>query len=504
MVTSKAVIEDAKALAPLCAAGAARVQLENRWSRRLGNATLIKLLFLLADLIAVALSHGLAGWIAVRYFGLSPAVLDPANYALFYLPFFAAIQYLCGGYKSPGLKRPERELEMDFKVVSFFFLALVCANFVFFKPIGFSRYVLVSWYVLGLSLVVLLRFSLRGFYAGLWRRGIAREITVLAGPLRLLEALQQKLLVQRHFRHEVVGALASPQPALVFPETQLPVLGRLEDWETVAERYGVRRIILHVSAVEHGRSGAFLAMARRCREKGIGIEVYSDMLASPEFHYERNEFFGSYSFSSAGGWSRAAQFALKRALDFLLGLVGSLVTLVLLPVIALLQRREDRGPVFYASEFVGTDGRPYYYRKFRTMVSDADAVLRNDPQLKEEFDRKCKLENDPRVLRVGRFLRKYSIDEFPQFFSLLSGKLTFVGPRTVRQQESQRYGELLPRLLSVKPGMTGYWQVMGRQTTSYEERIQMDMFYIEHWSIWLDLVIMGKTVWKVISADGAY
>jgi lipopolysaccharide/colanic/teichoic acid biosynthesis glycosyltransferase len=153
---------------------------------------------------------------------------------------------------------------------------------------------------------------------------------------------------------------------------------------------------------------------------------------------------------------------------------------------------------------VGTDGRPYYYRKFRTMVSDADAVLHNDPQLKEEFDRKCKLEHDPRVLRVGRFLRKYSIDEFPQFFSLLSGKLTFVGPRTVRQQESQRYGELLPRLLSVKPGMTGYWQVMGRQTTSYEERIQMDMFYIEHWSIWLDLVIMGKTVWKVISADGAY
>jgi lipopolysaccharide/colanic/teichoic acid biosynthesis glycosyltransferase len=245
-------------------------------------------------------------------------------------------------------------------------------------------------------------------------------------------------------------------------------------------------------------------MARRCQEKGVGIEVYSDMLASPEFHYERNEFFGSYSFSAAASWSRSAQFVVKRAMDFLLGLVGSLATLLLTPVIALLLRWEDPGPVFYASEFVGCDGRPYYYRKFRTMVCDADALLRKNPQLKEEFDRKYKLEQDPRVLRVGRFLRKYSIDEFPQFFSLLSGKLTFVGPRTVRQEESRRYGELLPRLLSVRPGMTGYWQVMGRQTTSYEERIQMDMFYIEHWSIWLDLVIMGKTVWKVVSADGAY
>ncbi len=105
---------------------------------------------------------------------------------------------------------------------------------------------------------------------------------------------------------------------------------------------------------------------------------------------------------------------------------------------------------------------------------------------------------------MGRFLRRYSLDEFPQFFSLLTGQLTFVGPRVISREEKERYGALLPKLLSVKPGLTGFWQVKGRQTTSYDERIQMDMFYIDHWSIWLDLVIMVKTVGKVLRAEGAY
>ncbi len=200
------------------------------------------------------------------------------------------------------------------------------------------------------------------------------------------------------------------------------------------------------------------------------------------------------------GWQRT----LKQILDLLIGLLGSTVTVLLTPVIALLLKCEDRGPAFHRREFVDCDGSVHYYLKFRTMVVGADQVLRNSPSLKRQFDHKYKLEHDPRVLRVGRILRKYSLDEFPQFFSLLAGRLTFVGPRVISREEIPRYGELLPKLLSVKPGMTGYWQVMGRQKTTYAERVQMDMFYIDHWSLGLDLLIMAKTVWKVLRADGAY
>lgn len=195
---------------------------------------------------------------------------------------------------------------------------------------------------------------------------------------------------------------------------------------------------------------------------------------------------------------------IKKAFDCGIGLAGSLATVLMIPVIALLLKREDDGPVFHRREFVDCDGVVRYYLKFRTMVTDADQRLQEDPELRQQFDFKFKLRDDPRVLRIGRILRKYSIDEFPQFFSLLTGQLTFVGPRVISREETSRYGELLPKLLSVKPGMTGYWQVMGRQKTSYAERIRMDMFYIDHWSLKLDFIIMAKTLWKVVRADGAY
>lgn len=195
---------------------------------------------------------------------------------------------------------------------------------------------------------------------------------------------------------------------------------------------------------------------------------------------------------------------LKRFLDIGIGLIGSVVTLLLTPVIALLLRWEDGGPVFYWREFVDCDGQVRYYLKFRTMVRNADQVLLSNPGLKRRFAQTHKLRDDPRVLRVGRILRKFSIDEFPQFFSVLAGQLAFVGPRVISHEETSRYGELLPKLLSVKPGMTGYWQTMGRQETTYEERIRMDMFYIDHWSMWLDFCIMGKTFGKVLRGEGAY
>jgi lipopolysaccharide/colanic/teichoic acid biosynthesis glycosyltransferase len=184
--------------------------------------------------------------------------------------------------------------------------------------------------------------------------------------------------------------------------------------------------------------------------------------------------------------------------------VGSVVTLLLVPVIFVLVNLEERGPLFYRSAYLGQDGGIRHYLKFRTMHVDADGILERDAILQARFRDKQKLIDDPRVTRCGRFLRKSSLDEFPQFFSILKGDLTFVGPRTIRQEEAVHYGPLLGKLLSVKAGVTGFWQVMGRQTTTYAERVQMDMFYIDRWSIWLDLVIAAKTFWKVLKAEGAY
>jgi len=234
------------------------------------------------------------------------------------------------------------------------------------------------------------------------------------------------------------------------------------------------------------------------------VEAYSSLFGTTALRYERDEFSGYFRFYAPPKWSRAAQRAVKASLDVAIGFIGSLATIALMPVIALLVKLEDGGPLFYRQEYIGTDGTVQHYLKFRTMVVNAQQVLESDPALKAEFEQSFKLKRDPRILRVGHFLRKFSIDEFPEFFSLLTGQLTFVGPRTLSWAQRDRYGALLPKLLSVKPGLTGFWQVMGRQTTTYEEKIQMDMFYIDHWSIWLDLVIVAKTFWEVVRANGAY
>ena len=194
----------------------------------------------------------------------------------------------------------------------------------------------------------------------------------------------------------------------------------------------------------------------------------------------------------------------KPLLDFIVGIAGSIVTLLITPIIAMLIKLEDGGPVFYAREFVDCDGTIRYYLKFRTMVRNADKLLASDPDLQNQFSEKYKLQSDPRILRIGRFLRKSSIDEFPQFFSLLTGDLTFVGPRVISREETGRYGDQLPKLLSVKPGITGYWQVNGRQNTTYEERVRMDMYYVDHQSLRLDLMIVAKTFWAVLSGEGAH
>ena len=487
----------------VCAAASGRVA---QIAGLLGRSWVKRLIFLVADAVALIAAHHLAEILTRRWMNNSTTFLTPSSFYLFYVPFFTVLLYLFGGYKSPDLRRPEKELELLTKGVSFSFTALACANFVLFKSAVFSQYALVEWYILALVFLFAGRFSLRAMYAALWRRGFARQKALLIGPAAGLTDFQQRLSVQRYQGYELAGILVEPVAPTVSDTIRfaLPLLGPLADWEEIAEAQGTKLVVVHLdeSAADHYPS--VLEIPRRCQEKGIEVEVNLPPFGPEETRCERNEFSGYLRFSSRPRWSRAAQRAMKAVLDILIGLAGSAVTLALLPIMGIFIKWEDGGAIFHRSDYIGTDGCVHHFLKFRTMVENAEQILENDPALKAQFEFSFKLKDDPRVLRVGRFLRKYSLDEFPQFFSVLTGHLTFVGPRAITSEQCERYGELLPKLLSVKPGLTGFWQVMGRQTTTYEEKIQMDIFYIDHWSIWLDLVIIAKTFREVVRAQGAY
>lgn len=198
----------------------------------------------------------------------------------------------------------------------------------------------------------------------------------------------------------------------------------------------------------------------------------------------------------------------KRYLDLLLLFFVSIVGFPLFLIIFLIIKLTSRGSLFYKHKRVGQNGKPFYVYKFRTMVNGADKllpkILKSDPNAREEFENGYKLKNDPRVTPIGRILRKTSLDELPQLINILKGEMSFVGPRPIVEEEKVKYGEYLPLLLKEKPGLTGLWQVSGRNNLSYEERVALDIEYIRNKNLKLDIKIILKTILVLFSGNGAY
>lgn len=197
------------------------------------------------------------------------------------------------------------------------------------------------------------------------------------------------------------------------------------------------------------------------------------------------------------------QRTVKHTFDF----IGAAALLLLLSplflLIAVAIKLDDGGPVFFRRRVVGQKGE-FDAFKFRTMIVNAQAVLESNPSLQKEYKQTFKLKKDPRITPTGIWLRKYSLDELPQLFNVLRGQMSVIGPRMSTREELERCGPYRDVILSVRPGISGYWQVNGRQNVSFEEHVAMDVYYVENWSLWLDFRILLKTPLEVISGDGAY
>ena len=180
----------------------------------------------------------------------------------------------------------------------------------------------------------------------------------------------------------------------------------------------------------------------------------------------------------------------------------------LLLAIVVLIKLDSPGPAVYGHRRVGAGGEHFRCWKFRTMYTNAeqllDECLQGDPRLRAEWEQTFKLRDDPRVTRVGRFLRKTSLDELPQLWNVLIGQMSLVGPRPIVDAEIPKYGAAYDLYRRIRPGISGFWQVSGRSDTSYAERVKLDAYYVHNWSVWLDLIILARTVGSVILGRGAY
>lgn len=196
---------------------------------------------------------------------------------------------------------------------------------------------------------------------------------------------------------------------------------------------------------------------------------------------------------------------IKRSFDIVCSLLAMILLSPFFLIVSLIIKLSDRGPVFFRHKRTGRNGKDFYLVKFRSMKVNAEEMIKDfTPEQMKEYKENFKLENDPRITKIGKFLRKTSIDEIPQFYNIFIGDMSFVGPRPVTEEETEIFGSHRGMLLSVRPGLTGYWAAYGRgDLTGYRRRRAMEIYYVKNCSVWLDIKIIFKTVGTVITGSGS-
>jgi exopolysaccharide biosynthesis polyprenyl glycosylphosphotransferase len=306
------------------------------------------------------------------------------------------------------------------------------------------------------------------------------------------------IIVGRNEVSEVIKSFWEQNPYLNYK-----VIDVIEDIDNIDELVSKNNIneILVTKRISDGEALKLISLKRK---KGVYIKMVPESYLFFSKRISFDEISGipvmELEISNLEGF----QGYIKEIIDIVLGTIGLILFSPLFIIIAILIKLDSEGPIFYKHLRVGRYGKPFYLWKFRTMYKDADKILDKYPELKKEFEKEFKLKNDPRVTRIGKFLRKFSLDEIPQIFNILKGEMSIVGPRPVTFKELEKYGEYKDEVLRVKPGLTGLWQVSGRSDLDYARRIALDLYYIQNWSLLLDIKIILKTIPAVFFGKGAY
>ncbi|MFN2250566.1 MAG: sugar transferase, partial [Anaerolineae bacterium] len=286
----------------------------------------------------------------------------------------------------------------------------------------------------------------------------------------------------------------------------LAVLGDLASIEALVARHGAGEVVVATSAVS--RADLVDLFRRFARRSDVQLRLSSGLFEVMTTGLEVKELAYVPLINVQPVRLTGIDVALKLLLDYGVATLAVVLGSPLFAALALAVRLDSPGPILHRRRVLGLGGKEFDAYKFRTMHENAVELLEEylaaHPELRAEFEEHEKLRADPRVTRVGRVLRKCSLDELPQLFNVLLGQMSIVGPRMITKAEHPRYRQWDMNLLTVKPGITGLWQVSGRSDVSYEERVQLDMNYIRNWTIWLDLHILLRTIPAVLRGRGAY
>ncbi len=466
--------------------------LENR------NSVVIGLL-ILADIITVSFAVVLSA--TIRYI-LIPTMGGIVNWQLiinslvFFVIFTVVLAWLNGLYPGFGLAAVQ-EMQRVLYVVSLASVFLGVILFLQQLGMAFSRMIFVLTWFLSAMFMMLGRFAIRNRFSRFTWWGI--PMIVIGSHERVAPVINKLLQIRRLGFRPVYyfdpDARADQSISGVDPINDQQAL------QNLVTQSRIQHVVL-TTPIEYFNS----AESEWLRDVFPNILFILDTAPFGSLWVRTIDIHGTLAVETNYHLLNKQETIIKRIFDMILTVLLLLVTWPIFLLLALLVRLDSKGPILYTQQRLGQNGELFDSYKFRTMFKDAEErlqeVLDADPEAKQEYQTYHKLVNDPRVTRVGKFLRRYSLDELPQFINVLKGDMNLIGPRSYLPRELPVMGSYVKVILKVRPGITGWWQVMGRNATSFQERLQLDEYYISNWSIWLDVYITIKTVWVLIRGEG--
>jgi exopolysaccharide biosynthesis polyprenyl glycosylphosphotransferase len=419
------------------------------------------------------------------------------------IPIWLAIFALTGLYSKSKLLGGTQEYASLFNATTLGMFVLISARFTFPTSLVVARgWVIIAW-ALTFLLTALGRFMLRRIVYSLRAQGRFRSRALIVGTNEEGRLLADQFLATQTSGFQIIGFIEAGEcgnPA--HGMGSLSCLGDLTDLDDIVRQHTISQIILTSSALNQDQ---ILALYKK-----YGTSPNVDLLLSS----------GLYEIITTGLKVRedgsvplvvinkvrltGVDQALKLIMDYAITLPAMLLLSPIFLLIGLLVRLDSPGPIIYRRRVMGMNGSEFDAFKFRTMDVRSDDILKTNPELMREYLQNFKIKDDPRITRVGKWLRKTSLDELPQLINVLRGEMSLIGPRMITPQELDKYSQWGMNLTTVKPGITGLWQVRGRSDVSYEERVRMDMYYIRNWTIWIDLQLLLQTIPAVLTKRGAY
>lgn len=473
---------------------------DNKISDNKFYTVLIPVILFLSDYAAVVLSGHIA--VNIRNYFVTYNYLKMTPFMMYFVvPFF----YLCGMFlKQTYMNRIQfwKVLERCFAAV-FYGTAAIIVVLYFVKEAGnTSRFFILLNGVFVFILVIFFRYIIKRF---LCHFDIFKIPILIIGGGKTAEVLVKGIKDNYGEMYKIIGILEDYEKSGKLK--QYPVLGGFRDAERIIKERDINNVVIAAPGLAQND---IISLVNRVQPLVHNLSIVPNLIAIPMSGIKAERFFNEKIMllrlknnlaSPLNRW-------IKYSFDFICTLIGTVIISPLLLLIATWIYFDSPGPVIFKHIRIGKNGKAFGCYKFRTMCMNADKklaeLLANDTAAKVEWERDFKLKDDPRVTKVGKFLRKTSLDELPQIFNVLKGEMSLVGPRPVVEEELEKYGEYLDDYLMVRPGITGMWQVNGRSDTTYEERVHMDSWYVRNWSIWIDIMLLWRTVKSVIKCEGAY